>query len=393
MAENSSIYSVPDARKLPASEEVNIAALARLFADTTNSYKYIFFISILDILKRRNFDVSQDVSLDEIIVEMLANAWYPHTYFKLSFGTRDKIAESLDLLNLKVEEPVLKFTDTDKKLLRSTIEGQNLKKISQRLKRYVPFRLIVPFLESELQGIEKKSQGNNLDIRVPKVAETYFGDLKPLYRFNSDSYSSCNAIILHPSWANYLEKHYSIVRGWASWEWLSYMQKRNPNTPGIIHKLFAPNKRESLSKQTTYWRRVLENTDFYCIYSNQKIEPDKFSLDHYLPWSFVAHDQLWNLVPTTPEVNSSKSNDLPPSTFFDKFVSAQHLSLRISHEKMAKAEWRKTTETYIDALRIPDQDALLDIDTLRSSYDTVINPLLSIATNQGFKLWQPSPAA
>lgn len=389
MAENPAKYFTADARKLPNSEEVNIAALTRLFADTTNSYKYIFFISVLDIIKRRNFDISENISFDEIIIEMLANAWYPHTYFKLSFGTRDKISESLDLLDLTVEEPVLKFTDTDKNLLRSTIKKQNLKKINQKLKRYVPFRLIVPFLENELQGIENKNQGNTLDIRVPRAAETYFNDRKPLYCFNSDNYSSCNAIILHPSWGTYLEKHYSIVRGWASWEWLDYMQRRNPNTPGIIYKLFAPSKRESLSKQTSYWKKILENTDFYCIYSNQKIEPDKFSLDHYLPWSFVAHDQLWNLVPTTREINSSKSNNLPPSTFFEKFVSAQHLSLTISYEKMPKTAWNKTIEAYIDALKISGQDDLLDLEKLRNSYTTVINPLLSLATNQGFKLWQP----
>ncbi len=171
------------------------------------------------------------------------------------------------------------------------------------------------------------------------------------------------------------------------------MQRRNPNTPGIIHKLFAPSKRESLSKQTYYWRKILESIDFYCIYSNQKIEPDKFSLDHYLPWSFVAHDQLWNLVPTTPELNSSKSNNLPPAIFFEKFVSAQHLSLRICHEKMSKSEWSKTTEAYIDALKVSNQNDLLDLEKLRTSYTTVINPLLSLATNQGFKLWQPPSVA
>ncbi len=166
MVEKPARYLTADARSLPASEEVNIAALTRLFADTTNSYKYIFFISLLDILKRRNFDISENISFDEIVVEMLANSWYPHTYFKLSFGAQDKIAESLDLLDLKVEEPVLKFTDTDKKRLRSIIEQQNLKKIAQKLKRYVPFRLIVPFLENDLQGIENKHRGDTLDKRA-----------------------------------------------------------------------------------------------------------------------------------------------------------------------------------------------------------------------------------
>jgi hypothetical protein len=176
MTEKSTGYFA-GSQKLPASEEVNIAALSRLFADTTNSYKYIFFISILDILKRRRFDVSQPITFQELVVEMLANAWYPHTYFKLSFGTRDKITQSLDFLTLEIKEPILKFTDTDKKLLRAAIESQDLKQVVKKLQRFVPFRLIVPFLESELQGIENKGKGSNLDVVVPRVAETNFKSL------------------------------------------------------------------------------------------------------------------------------------------------------------------------------------------------------------------------
>jgi hypothetical protein len=78
---------------------------------------------------------------------MLANAWYPHTYFKLSFGAQDKIAQKLDSLTLEVSEPILRFTDTDKKLLRKTIASQNLNSVISCLRKYVPFRLIIPFLE------------------------------------------------------------------------------------------------------------------------------------------------------------------------------------------------------------------------------------------------------
>ncbi|MFM7450452.1 MAG: HNH endonuclease domain-containing protein [Leptolyngbyaceae cyanobacterium] len=391
MAEKTGGYSAYSPKSLPESQEVNIHAFSRLFVDATNSYKFIFFISILDILKRRHFDASQSITFDDLIVEMLANAWYPHTYFKLSFGMQDKITEGLDSLALTIEEPVLKFTDTDKKLLRSTIESQDLSKIIQKLKRYVPFRLIVPFFESELREIPNRNKGNNLDVAVPKVAENLFEDYKPLYRFNSDNYSSCSSIILHPSWVAYLKKHYSIVRGWAAWEWLGYMQKRNPNTPGLIYKLFAPSKRESLSKQITYWKIILGNTDFYCIYSGQKIDPEEFSLDHYLPWSFVAHDQLWNLIPTTPEMNSSKSNNLPPSAFFNSFVERQHLGLNIYRENMPQREWEKMIEGYIEDLKVHTQDDLLDLDKLKNAYKNVVYPLVSLATNQGFKLWEKQP--
>lgn len=44
MAEKRARYFNDDSQKLPESEEVNIAALSRLFVDTTNSYKYVFLL-------------------------------------------------------------------------------------------------------------------------------------------------------------------------------------------------------------------------------------------------------------------------------------------------------------------------------------------------------------
>ncbi|MGK7920426.1 MAG: hypothetical protein AB4080_10530 [Trichodesmium sp.] len=49
-------------KMLPVSDKVDISALSRLFANTTNSYKYLFFISLLDILKRRQFEILSPIS-------------------------------------------------------------------------------------------------------------------------------------------------------------------------------------------------------------------------------------------------------------------------------------------------------------------------------------------
>lgn len=233
--------------QLPGSSQVNVLALARLFADTTNSYKYLFFLSLLDILRRNHFTI-ESVDFETLIVEMLANAWFPHTFFKLSFGSQDKIAQKLDSLSLIVDEPIICFRDTDKTLLRQTISRQNLRDVVTHLQRYVPYRLIIPFLEDALTGVNR-GQGDELDRKIPAIADCCFESHKPLYKFNAIQRKDCNSIIIHSDWASYLKQHYSIVRGWVSWEWLTYMQKRNPSTPAIANKLFAPIKRDSLDKQ------------------------------------------------------------------------------------------------------------------------------------------------
>ncbi len=377
--------------ELPKSDTVDVSALSRLFKKTTNSYKYLFFMSLLDILKRRQFDVLSPISFKEIIIEMLANAWYPHTYFKLSFGLQDKISDKLDSLNIDISDTKIIFQDTDKRYLRRTIIEKPIDDIILDLRRYVPFLLIRPFFEQELKsakvGRNKRSNPGDDEQEIINLAEALFNVKKPLYRFDTNLYKDCSSINLHPEWVSYIENNYSIVRAWACWEWLKYMQERNPNVPAVANKLFPPQERGSLNNHKSYWKLILKQTNLQCIYSKETLPPHGFSLDHYLPWSFVAHDQPWNLIPTFPEVNSSKSNYLPDENYFDEFVNLQHLGLSVAKESMGQTQWSNYIEPYIADLKIANGNNLLDLQILKAAYESTLTPLISIAIRQGFTRW------
>ncbi|WP_414574607.1 HNH endonuclease domain-containing protein [Anabaena sp. CCY 9402-a] len=365
---------------LPNSDNLNISALAGLFDSRTNSYKYLYFLSLLDIIKRRKFENLSTISFREIIVEMLANAWYTHNYFKLSFGTQDQIPNKLDSLKLEITEPILKFRDTDKKLLRNTINNQNIDDIVISISRYVSYRLIRPFFSQETRGLKDY----DVNPTIMSLANNQFNTKKPLYYFNAEDQKNCNSILLHPDWIHYLEENYTIVRGWASWEWLNYMQQRNPSTPNVVNKLFMPQDRDSLANQTKYWKTILEYRGIECIYSKVQLNKKEISLDHYLPWSFVAHDQLWNLIPTTKSVNSSKSNNLPSEEYFLDFVTLQHLGLTIYKQSVSQIKWSNDIETFVAELKVDQPDELLNLEILINAYEKTIKPLISLATLQGF---------
>lgn len=367
--------------QLPESRELNVSALSQIFNKTTNSYKYLFFLSLLDILKREKLQASLSLTFENIVIEMLANAWYPHNYFKLSFGTQDQIANKLDSLEIEVTQPILRFTDPDKSNLRQSIKQNNLDSIIADFKKNVPFRLIRPFLEEKLREFDV-----NYEVvkETPRIADQYFDSDKPLYRFNATTFKDSNEILLHPDWVKYLQENYVIVRGWAAWEWLNYMQKRNPNIPNVVNKLFMPQQRDSLAKQTKYWKTILTYQDVDCIYSQVRLDPKQISLDHYLPWSFVAHDQLWNLIPTTQSVNSSKSNNLPSSQYFSDFVKLQHLGLTVSNQHISRQKWLREIESFVAELKVNQPDDLLNFEILSNAYENTVQPLISLAKNQGF---------
>ena len=368
---------------LPTAPDLNIGALSALFRHTTNSYKFVFFLALLDLLKRHHFDAERLYTYDEITVEMLVIAWYPHTFFKLSFGAQDTIAKKLDGLELGFDSA--NHSTQDRKALRAALEAATLKDAG-RLMEFVPYRLLAPFLESQLQGVDRGAW-MVFERAMPAITNAYFETARPLYRFDSDDYSHCSAIRWHPAWTAYLERHCSIIEGWAAWHWLHYMQRRNPTTPALANKLFPPAKREALTKQTKYWRGILEQaTDppLTCIYSGEPLTAASFALDHYLPWSFVAHDQLWNLIPTPAAVNSAKSNRLPSADYLSSFVTLQYQGLLIARQTLGEARFGKAVEDYLADLHLPSLEALLDFNQLQNAYTHNIGPLLTLAANQGF---------
>jgi hypothetical protein len=185
----------------------------------------------MQLLERSQFD--QDLfRFKDILVGMLAIAWYPHSVFNLSFGSQDMIARELDTLRneLKIDKYLSGVSQNEQEKIREIISQCSLSSTTIDLLRYVPYRLIRPFFSDLLRGL-KDQQVNQ---RISDLAEQEFENRKPLYKLTKDS------IILHPLWIEYLKVNFSIVRAWAAWEFLQYMQGKNPSTPAIANKIFPP---------------------------------------------------------------------------------------------------------------------------------------------------------
>ena len=160
-----------------------------------------------------------------------------------------------------------------------------------------------------------RSHDPKVNATVTKLANA--SDRAP-YRFEGED------IILHESWMHYLQQHQTIVRGYTNWHLVRFLQKNNPNVTGLTEKLERPGTRD-FKVANQFWKGYLaENDELTCIYSGQTITAANMSLDHFLPWSFVAHDQLWNIVPTPKAVNSAKNNWLPSlERYFEPYAALQ----------------------------------------------------------------------
>lgn len=169
------------------------------------------------------------------------------------------------------------------------------------------------------------------------------------------------------------------------WNLLNYMQSKNPNVPNIAAKLFSPideNESRGLSKQRIFWNKIIaqNQTPIQCIYSNQTVK--KYTLDHFIPWSFVTHNQLWNLIPIPQPINSQKSNNLPKlDLYFEPFADLQFKAFHIGLQLNLKND----LEDYLDVFNADlKQIQQLSEADFKIKLHQQIAPLSQIAANMGF---------
>ena len=124
-------------------------------------------------------------------------------------------------------------------------------------------------------------------------------------------------VTINPRWSNYLTTNYEVLRDFALWNLTLFLQSKNPNVPNISSKLLRPEEREPLTRQKKFWNKVIEiGGPIRCIYKDTPLGRNEYDLDHFIPWSFVSHNQIWNLIPADGSFNSSKSNRIPDLDYF-----------------------------------------------------------------------------
>ncbi len=361
---------------LPRSEQqLNVEALAQIFNDTTNSYKILFFRAVLSSIRWGQLNDQRKILLSDITAKMLVSAWIAG-YYRLSFGARDQLSSMLSDLSLNTGGSNLTAPDFERRLedqVRESLGSID----AEEIQRYVPYRLLRPFFAEETRGLPDW----RVNKKIRECAEASFSTQKPAPYTIVDSGEF--SVELHEHWHAYFERHLKILTDWADWHLTSYLQRRNPNAPAIVSKLYLPKRRGPLFWQRRLWISVFAEAQVRCIYSNEVLSPDTFHLDHYLPWSFVCHDEAWNLIPVAPSVNAAKSNALPSSRYLSAFIDQQTRALSIAKDHLSTSDWETVCSSYAAGLRVDSSD-FGQCEPLRRSFEETILPLASIAKRMGF---------
>lgn len=76
---------------------LDVRNLSKIFKDTTNCYKILFFKAVLDLSQGQPAK-ELSISLASIADAMIYHAWYPLKYFRLSLGSQDSLGKIVDEL-------------------------------------------------------------------------------------------------------------------------------------------------------------------------------------------------------------------------------------------------------------------------------------------------------
>lgn len=347
---------------LPSNIGIPIQLLASSFNNTSATYKFYWFLALLEEVEEGNTIINKQ----HLFARMLANAWYTVNYFHVSFGKQDKFAQYIEEI-AKIEHISI---DAKKSIIVNILNTSTNKRTQQILRYFdgeVPYRFLSPWF--------------------PRIK----GDRKSIYKysqqFENDSLYAVNEheVIINPKWIEYLLQNAGILKSFSYWHLSLYLQKHNPNVPDIPNKLVKPAQRGSLSKQRKlFWDVVLDHSPpLSCIYTEAPLIKDNYAVEHFIPYAFVSHDLVWNLIPADKRFNSSKSDKLPPlDVYFEPYFQLQKQGLLVIEQLDSR---NKLLEDYLPILPNLAELKLLSDDSLKERFKETIQPLVTIAANNGFE--------
>lgn len=338
---------------LPDDNELPVHLLAGCFNNTSATYKFYWFLSILQAVEKGRATIAKT----DLFADMVSHAWYTVNYFKVSFGVQDKLQQAIS--RIRVNEGLT--VDAGRTAIFDHLSNTRNSSTIRELRYFngeVPHRFLSPWLRAadKLQAYE--------------ASKRYENDC-PYALFD-------NHIEINPKWKDYLVRHAGILRSFCYWHLSLYLQSKNPNVPDIPNKLIKNPVRKALTEQRKFWDIVLnELGSVDCIYTNRKLIVGDYAVEHFLPYAFVSHDLMWNLIPADRSFNSSKSDKLPPlERYFDPYFKLQSEAISIIKHK---APGNKFLEDYLTI--VPDISSFE-----RQRVFEQISPIATIALNNGFEL-------
>lgn len=280
-----------------------------------NSYKFGFIKAILDnLLNVENVDGSYRLSYFDLFNKFTENYWNLVVKYNIRQIIKNRDGQNSVIENIFFKEvnanPILKeleFISVQEKERKKIIS-----KVTYECKKYV-----IGALHEDTKGF--------------------------LYEYDRENWDS---IKINPVAYEFMFKYKSELEKLNYYEWAKFLEKANKDKilTGIIGKIeLCYPAREDLS----IYRGILykEFGETNCFYCGKKLN-NKIHVDHFIPWSFVKEDKIWNFVLACPECNIKKKDKLPLDMQL-KLVVSRNIRLQLLQNEIVKKDFKNYDETIL----------------------------------------------
>ncbi|MCR4841405.1 MAG: HNH endonuclease [Lachnospiraceae bacterium] len=372
---------------------LDIEGFSHMMKDPSYCYKFYWLEAIVQLISTG----ITETTFDAIINEMICNAWYSVLEFHIHLSgiqvdgnVRDGLERAVlrlsELSDLPANASKVEIRNAIRKYEKEIQCDKELVKVKKQLTNMVPYRALAGFFPDRLK--ESDWSVGRITAYINKLNNEKV--LLP-YTLGEESFLN-KRVYFQPAWVEMIRDNTVSILGWIQYEKVRWLQNNNPEVPGLVYKL-APmdEKVRKLKKVTRLWEGILELSEVRDVFTGELIESKKYDVDHFIPWSFVMNDELWNLSPMDSSLNSSKSNRLPKwDPFFNRFAENQFLMYGMIHEK---PEIHKLYEDcYRDNLHsIWAGQELYRPGNSKEEFFTILDknmrPTYDSARRQGYEIW------
>lgn len=266
-------------------------------ARKTASYKYVFFKAILDNIFNANDRL--EISFEDLSRDFSIIYWNIIAKYKLPQYQNGR--QSL------MEKYVYQFISLDEMI--DEVDFYSLKEETQR----------------EYLSITKNVIGINV------VGALYSDFNEVIYGFDK----SRKVIWFNEKTYKFLTEYKSSLEKLNYYAWILWIENilriRDEEASNLATKLECSNKRKSLERFKEELK--LKGAEDKCFYCDNRISVCSCHLDHFIPWSFVHDDKIWNLVYSCSSCNTSKNDRIPNDKFLLKIQTRNKALLNNSYEQ------------------------------------------------------------